>query len=146
MNITAITVSTNINTSLEAAWKFYNEPEHIVQWNFASEDWVCPSASVDLQPGGEFKSRMESKDGKMGFDFEAVYSDVVAPDHVAYIIADGRKVNTHFSETSDGVLVTTIFDPEETNPEEMQRAGWQAILDNFKKYAELQMETPPDFE
>ncbi|PVH26121.1 SRPBCC domain-containing protein [Sphingobacterium corticibacter] len=146
MNITPTTISTTIDTTLEAAWKFYTEAEHIVQWNFASDDWACPSASVDLQPGGEYKTRMESKDGTMGFDFEAVYSDVSAPEQLSYILTDGRKVNTHFSETSDGILVTTIFDPEDSNDHEMQRAGWQAILDNFKKYAELQMETPPDFE
>ncbi len=146
MNITAITISTTIDTTLEAAWKFYNEPEHIVQWNFASEDWICPSASVDLQPGGEYKVRMESKDGNMGFDLEAIYSDVSAPEQVSYVMTDGRKVNTHFSESEAGVIVTTIFDPEKTHDHETQRAGWQAILDNFKKYAELQMETPPDFE
>ncbi|MCL7988151.1 SRPBCC domain-containing protein [Sphingobacterium sp. lm-10] len=146
MSTTAITISTTVNTTLEAAWNFYTNPEHIIYWNFASDDWTCPSATVDLQPGGEYKARMEAKDGTTGFDFEAVYTDVSAPDHLAYTITDGRKVNTHFSETAEGVLVTTIFDPEDIHEPEFQRAGWQAILDNFKNYAELQTETPPDFE
>ncbi|MFD2600345.1 SRPBCC domain-containing protein [Sphingobacterium corticis] len=146
MNTTAITISATVNSTLEKTWECYNSADHIIYWNFPSEDWHCPSASVDLQPGGEHKARMEAKDGEMGFDFEAVYTDVSAPNHVAYTIADGRQVNTHFSETEEGILVTTIFEPENINDPEFQRAGWQAILNNFKNYVELQTETPPDFE
>ncbi len=111
-------------------------PEHIVDWNFASDDWQCPKASNDLRPGGAFSSRMEAKDGSAGFDFGGVYDEVVPFQKIAYTIADGRKVEVTFQEEGGKTRVTETFDMENENPEEMQREGWQAVLLNFKRSVE----------
>lgn len=117
-------------------WRLFNEPKHIVNWNFASDDWCCPRAEIDLRVGGRHCSRMEAKDGSFGFDFEAVYDEVIHEAKVAYTMTDGRKAETKFEDLGDSTRVSTTFDAEQENPAEMQRAGWQAILDNFKQYAE----------
>jgi uncharacterized protein YndB with AHSA1/START domain len=133
---TAITVETTVNAPVEKVWKNWNEPEHITQWCSASDDWHTPYAENDLKTGGTFKSTMAAKDGSMSFDFGGVYSNVDKHKEIAYTIADGRKVKIVFSGQDGKTKVTETFEAEGTNPVEMQRAGWQAILDNFKKYTE----------
>lgn len=125
-----------IKAPMENVWECWNNPEHITGWAFASPDWEAPSASNDLRIGGVFNTRMQAKDKSAGFDFTGTYTDVKEHSHIAYVMDDGRHVKTEFTETPEGVQVTTVFDPESENPPEIQRAGWQAILDNFKKYAE----------
>ena len=131
-----ITVKTTINTSIDKIWNFWTLPEHITKWSFASPDWYTPYAENDLREGGKFKSTMAAKDGSMSFDFEGEYTLVKQNETIEYIMADGRKVEITFKEIPNGVEVIESFDPETQNPEEMQRGGWQAILDNFKKYVE----------
>lgn len=131
-----ITVETTISAPIEKVWECWNKPEHITGWAFASDDWEAPTAENDLRVGGKFKTRMQSKDGKEGFDFEGTYDAVKENELTEYTMTDGRHVKVELEETPQGVRVTETFDPEHENPEEMQINGWQAILDNFKKYAE----------
>lgn len=131
-----IVVQCLVKRSRQFVWTCYNHPEHIVNWNFANDDWRCPSAEVDLRVGGRLCSRMEVKDGSFGFDFAAVYDEVLAGLRVAYTLTDGRQVQTNFADNGDSTLVTISFEAESHNSVEMQRAGWQAILDNFRRYAE----------
>lgn len=133
---TVITVEASINTPVEKVWEFWSLPEHIKKWTFASDDWHAPLAENDLRTGGTFKTRMEAKDGSFGFDFGGVYDDVKTNSLIAYTMEDGRKVKITFEKTGNGTKVTEAFDAENENPAEMQRDGWQAILNNFKKYAE----------
>ncbi len=131
-----ITIETLITTPIEKVWDFWNEPKHITQWNAASEDWHTPRASNDLRAGGKLSSRMEAKDGSFGFDFEGTYTEVVPHSIISYTLEDDRTVTITFSSKDDQTLVVESFDAEGTNFIEMQKAGWQAILDNFKKYVE----------
>lgn len=131
-----ITIEAIINAPIEKVWEYWIEPEHIVKWNAASDDWHTTKATNDLRVGGKFSSRMEAKDGSFGFDFEGTYTAVDLHKKIEYTMSDGRNVSTEFTEQSGGCKVVTKFDAEETNPVEMQRGGWQAILDNFKKYVE----------
>ncbi|MFB3389888.1 SRPBCC family protein [Flavobacterium sp. LAR06] len=131
-----ITVQNTINASIEKVWNFWTLPEHITKWSFASPDWHTPYAENDLREGGKFKSTMAAKDGSMSFDFEGEYTLVKQNEAIEYVMADGRKVEITFKETPSGVEVIESFDPETQNPEEMQRGGWQAILENFKSYVE----------
>ncbi|RNL94479.1 activator of HSP90 ATPase [Sinomicrobium pectinilyticum] len=131
-----ITVKSIVQSPVAQVWELWTKPEHITKWNFASEDWHCPSAENDLKVGGKLKSRMEAKDGSFGFDFEATYNQIVDYKKIVYTIADSRKVTTDFRDLDGSTEVITIFDAETTNPIEMQREGWQAILDNFKTYTE----------
>lgn len=136
MSRTSITISATVAAPVEKVWKYWTLPEHITQWNFAIPEWQCPWAENDLQPGGIYRARMEAKDGSFGFEFEAVYDTVQFPSVIAYTMGDGRKAVTHFTEDSSGTRVVTTFDAEEQNPVEMQQAGWQSILNNFKQYTE----------
>jgi len=136
MNNTKITINTLVSADVNKVWKYYNSPEHITKWNFASDDWHCPKAENDLREGGRLKSRMEAKDGSFGFDFEAIYDEVIEHEKIAYTLTDGRNVETLFEIADGKIKVITTFDAEKQNPVEMQREGWQAILDNFKKYVE----------
>lgn len=136
MDTKKITVETIVSASPGKVWEYWNNPEHITKWNYASDDWHCPAAENDLRPGGKLRSRMEARDGSFGFDFEAVYDEVVDRKKIAYTMGDGRKAVTHFEDLGGQTKVTTTFDAENENPVEMQRGGWQAILDNFKKHAE----------
>ncbi len=136
MNNEPITIQTKVNALIAKAWEYWNEPEHITQWAFASDDWEAPSAENDLRVGGKFKTRMQAKDGSAGFDFAGTYTAVQEPKLIEYVIDDGRRVKTEFMQTLEGVQIMTTFDPEQENPKEMQRSGWQAILDNFKNYVE----------
>jgi len=138
MSTTPITVRATVHATKEKVWDFYTRPEHITGWNFASDDWQCPSAENDMRPGGSYRARMEAKDGSFGFDFEAVYDEVIDQESFTYTLTDGRKVTVHFENEGDATLVTITFDAEDQNPVEMQRGGWQAILDNFRNYAENQ--------
>lgn len=131
-----ITVKTLVKAPLATVWNCWTSPEHITQWNFASDEWCCPNAINNLEPGGELNWRMDAKDGSMGFDLTGTYDEVVEQRSIAYHLSDGRKVSVVFEQDGDAVAVTESFEPEDQNPEDMQRAGWQAILDNFKKHAE----------
>ena len=131
-----ITVQTTVNAPVEKVWRLWSEPEHITKWNSASDDWHTPSAENDLRTGGKFSSRMEAKDGSFGFDFGGVYDDVRENEHIAYTMSDGRTVTVDFMADGDTTRIVETFDPESENPRDMQQGGWQAILDNFKKYAE----------
>jgi uncharacterized protein YndB with AHSA1/START domain len=131
-----ITVQNIVKAAIDKVWQFWTLPEHITKWSFASPDWHTPYADNDLKVGGKFKSTMAAKDGSMSFDFEGEYILVEENKAIEYVLADGRKVEIRFNETPNGVEVIESFDPETVNPEEMQRGGWQAILDNFKSYVE----------
>ena len=133
---TAITVEAEIDAPVEKVWKLWTTPEHIMKWNSASEDWHTPKAENDLRKGGSFSSRMEARDGSFGFDFGGIYDDVEPNKLIAYTMSDGRKVFVNFTQEGNKTHVSETFDAESTNSLEMQQAGWQAILDNFKKYAE----------
>ncbi|NYE07177.1 uncharacterized protein YndB with AHSA1/START domain [Bacillus niacini] len=129
-----IVVETTVQAPVEKVWEYWTEPTHIKKWNSASEEWHTPFAENDLKVGGKFLSRMEAKDGSFGFDFGGVYDDVRLNEVIAYSLEDGRKVTINFIRQGDETKVIETFDAENSNPIEMQEAGWQAILDNFKKY------------
>ena len=133
---TPITVETIIKAPVEKVWNYFTSPEHIMQWNTASDDWFTPKAENDLRIGGSFNSRMEAKDGSFGFDFGGIYDDVKEHELIAYTMGDGRKVSVHFSSNGGNTKLVETFEAENTNPVEMQKGGWQAILDNFKKHVE----------
>ncbi|MEQ8523905.1 SRPBCC family protein [Gracilimonas sp.] len=131
-----ITIKAIVKADTQKAWDCYTLPEHIKNWNFASDDWHCPSAENDLQPGGRYKARMEAKDGSFGFDFKATYDEIINKKKIVYTLDDGRKVVTDFENQDGETKVTTVFDAESENSIEMQREGWQVILNNFKKHTE----------
>jgi uncharacterized protein YndB with AHSA1/START domain len=133
---TRITVSSLVNKPIAHVWTCWTEPAHIVQWNAASDDWHCPRASNDLRTGGAFSSTMAARDGSFSFDFEGVYDDVQLHKRIAYTMADGRTCEIRFAEENGGTRVVESFDAETENSVEMQRGGWQAILDRFKAHAE----------
>ncbi len=136
MEFIKITVETTINTSIEKIWQDWTEPKHIEKWNNASDDWHTPHAENDLRVGGKFLSRMEAKDGSFGFDFGGIYSEVKPFEKIKYSLEDGREVETIFVKNGQTTKVTSTFDAENENPIEMQKDGWQSILNNFKKYVE----------
>lgn len=131
-----ITVETEIDASIDKVWDYWILPEHIVNWNFASDEWCCPAAANDLKPGGEFVWRMEAKDGSMGFDFTGTYLQIDKEELITYTMTDGRKVEIHFIDEGNKTKLIESFEAEGTNSDELQRAGWQEILNNFKKYVE----------
>lgn len=133
---TKIQIEAVISSSPSKVWTYWTEPKHITKWNFAVPEWCCPSASNDLKVGGKYAARMEAKDGSFGFDFEAIYDEVVPQKKLTYTMADGRKVTTTFEPQGDKTKVTTVFVAETQNPIEIQKNGWQSILNNFKKYTE----------
>lgn len=136
MNTTIVSVDTVVNAPMKKVWHCWTNPECIKEWNNASDDWHTPHAENDLRTGGSFISTMASKDGSQSFDFKGVY-DVVAPEsHIEYTLEDERKVKIKFLEEKNGVHITETFDAEKSHPVEMQKEGWQAILNNFKKYVE----------
>ena len=130
-----ITVQTTVAVDLEKAWDAYTRPEHITQWNFADPSWHCPQASNDLRVGGRYHARMEAKDGSYGFDFEAVYTDVQPGIQFTYEFG-GRRATVLFQASNHQTEVSVAFDPETENALELQRNGWQAILDNYRKHTE----------
>lgn len=131
-----IAIEAHINARVETVWNAYNSAEDIMQWNHASDDWHCISSSNDLRIGGKFKNRMEAKDGSFGFDFEGTYTELKPFKKIAYTMSDGRKVEMDFETHKQQTRLYIRFEPETENPVDMQRDGWQAILDNFKKYVE----------
>ena len=133
---TKITVECTINSTIEKVWKSWTTPEDIVKWNFASEDWYAPKAINDLTVGGKFVYTMSSKDGSMSFDFYGNYTEILLYKSIKYHTGDDRAVSIEFIENGSSVQIIETFEAEDENPIEMQRFGWQAILDNFKKHAE----------
>lgn len=129
-----ITVETVVPVAPEQAWRAFTTPEAITQWNFASPDWCCPSAQVDLRVGGTHSARMEARDGSFGFDFAGVYEEVEPHRAVTLRMGDGRSARTTFEAEDGSTRVKTIFDAESENSLELQRDGWQAILDNYAAY------------
>jgi len=131
-----ISVETIVNRPIDIVWKYWTEPQHITKWNNASDDWYTPFSENDLIVGGRFISRMEAKDGSFGFDFSGIYDEVKHCDVLSYILDDGRKVKITFIDQQNETKIIEIFEAEKTNSIELQQKGWQAILDNFKKYTE----------
>jgi uncharacterized protein YndB with AHSA1/START domain len=136
MSPTKITVTARVNAPVDKVWKYWSHPDHIRQWNAASDEWHSPSATNDLRKGGAFSFRMEARDGSKGFDFNGVYDEVKLHERVAYTLGDGRKVSVLFSPEGNTTVVSETFEAENMHSLEMQQAGWQAILDNFRKYVE----------
>ncbi len=133
---TKVTVEAVVQASVEKVWTYWTEPVHIMKWNQASDEWHAPKAENDLRVGGTFLTRMEAKDGSMGFDFGGVYDTVKLHEEISYTMEDGRQVEIIFVNQGSETKVIETFDAEKTNPVEFQQAGWQAILDNFKRYTE----------
>ncbi|MBU2950544.1 SRPBCC domain-containing protein [Tamlana agarivorans] len=131
-----ITVQTTVKAEIDRVWDCWTKPEHILNWNFASDTWCCPKADNDLKPNGQFSWRMEAKDGSMGFDFTGTYVNIIKKELITYKMADGRFVKITFSENEDEIMISETFDAEGTHADEQQRTGWQAIIENFKKYVE----------
>jgi uncharacterized protein YndB with AHSA1/START domain len=131
-----ITVEILVNAPIEKVWQFWTKPEHITKWNHASEDWHTTRAENDLKIGGKFLSRMEAKDGSFGFDFEGIYDNIITNEKISYTLLDDRKVTITFSQTENGIQITETFEAETENTLELQKFGWQAILNNFKNYLE----------
>lgn len=137
-NKTLVTVEAAVEAPIATAWDCWTKPEHIMQWNNASDDWHTPSATIDLQEGGTFTSRMEAKDGSVGFDFRGTFTKVEPEKKLEYTMEDGRTVSIIFEEKQGTTHIAETFVAEDENPVEMQREGWQAILNNFKKYTASQ--------
>lgn len=131
-----ITIETLIKSNIENTWDAYMNPERMIHWNFAGEDWHSPLATNDLSIGGKRYVRMEAKDGSFGFDLIGFYDEIILHEKIQYHLEDNRKVVVTFETTEHGVKVVEQFDPENENSEEMQRAGWLMILENFRKHAE----------
>ena len=131
-----ISIQTTIHAPLEKVWSVWTTPSDITQWNFASQDWCCPKAQINLVVGGEFNYRMEEKNGSVGFDFQGKFILIDENSSIEYVLADDRKVSISFAQTQEGILVSQTFDTEEENTVELQKQGWQSILDNFKEYVQ----------
>lgn len=133
--IKKITVTAAIDADTAKVWEYYTNPKHITGWNFADPSWHCPSAENDMQISGTYKARMEARDGSFGFDFEAIYSEIIPGKEFTYSFG-GRTVNVKLESAANQTVISVTFDPENENPLEMQQAGWQSILNNFKTYTE----------
>ena len=131
-----ITVTNIINAPIEKVWKYWTKEEHVKNWNFAASDWHCPNATNNLQVGGEFHYTMAAKDNSFSFDFWGTYQKIEPEKSIEIILGDGRQMKVGFEPKGASTVVTEQFEPETQNPEEMQKAGWQMILDNFKTYVE----------
>lgn len=131
-----IMIQTTVKAPVPKVWNYWTKPEHIIKWNQASDDWHTTRAENDLRTGGKFLARMEAKDGSFGFDFGGIYDEVKENEYIEYTIGDGRKVKIIFTSRNDKTEIVETFEAENTNSLEMQKGGWQAILDNFKKYTE----------
>ena len=131
-----LTVEATVNATVDKVWEYWTDPKHVVNWNHASEDWHSPYAQNDLRAGGKFLFRMEARDGSQGFDFSGVYDEVQPHKAISFVMGDGRKVKTLFFSQGNKTKIVETFDAENVYSPEQQRSGWQAILDNFKSYAE----------
>jgi uncharacterized protein YndB with AHSA1/START domain len=134
---TLITIETVVNAPVEKVWKTWTNPDDIIKWNSPSPEWHTPRAEHDLRPGGKFIFRMEAKDGSYGFDFDGIYDAVDTDKYIEYTLSDGRKVKVSFENKDNGTHIIQTFEAEDQNSIETQRGGWQAILENFRNYAEL---------
>jgi uncharacterized protein YndB with AHSA1/START domain len=135
MSQSKITIQATINATAKKVWDYYTSPNHIIHWNFADPSWHCPGAENDMRIGGTYKARMEARDGSFGFDFEAVYTEISEGKYFAYEFG-GRRATVQFNDLGSETEVVVSFDPENEHPVDMQQAGWQAILNNFKTYSE----------
>lgn len=133
---TALTVQVTVNVPVAKAWTYFNEPQHIMNWAFASPDWHAPASTNDLRTGGSFSTTMAAKDGSYSFDFAGIYDAVEEYKLIEYTMGDGRRVKVVFEDKGNETHITETFDAEDTNALEMQQAGWQAILNNYKQYTE----------
>ena len=131
-----LTVRANVNAPVEKVWESFTNPDHITQWNQASPEWHSSWSKNDLRAGGAFSTRMEAKDGSMGFEFSGVYDIVEQHKYIEYTLGDGRKVTITFTAGADGTEVIETFEAEQTHSADMQQSGWQAIMDSFKTYTE----------
>ncbi len=131
-----IAIETTVDAPIDRVWAAWVTPDDITQWNFASDEWCCPNATIDLTIGGKFNYRMEAKDGSMGFDFDGTFISLDPESAIEYALADGRTVKITFTQTDTGVRVIETFDAEDEHSAEQQRQGWQCILDNFKAHVE----------
>lgn len=131
-----ITVSASVNSPIQHVWNCFTSPEHVTNWNYASDDWHCPHAQNNLQIGGSFVFTMAAKDGSFSFDFSGTYTDILPNELIMYTMEDGRKVKVTFASIGEVTEIVESFDAEHIHAVEQQKDGWQAILDNFKKYAE----------
>jgi uncharacterized protein YndB with AHSA1/START domain len=131
-----ITVRASIDAPVEKVWTFWTDPKHIIHWNYASDEWHSPKAENDLRVGGRFLWRMEARDGSQGFDFAGEYTRIITCKQIECLLGDGRKVKLSFASEGNQTTVTETFEAEQMNSLEMQKAGWQSILDNFRKYVE----------
>ena len=131
-----ITIETYIDAPMKKVWEAFTSPDDVQKWNNASADWHTTKAENDLKVGGKFSYRMEAKDGSEGFDFWGIYDELIDGDRIAYTMGDGRKVEVDFVPEGEGVRIIERFEPESQNSREMQQAGWQSILENFKNYVE----------
>ena len=136
MPFTKITIQATVLADRNKSWSHYTEPAHITQWNFASEDWCCPTASNDLVVGGKFSWRMEAKDGSFSFDFEGEFTEIVPLEKLKYVFMDQREAEITFTDLPERTLVQIVFDAENENSLELQQSGWQSILNNFKSHTE----------
>lgn len=139
-NKVTITVETTVHAPVEKVWEYWTEPQHITKWSFASDDWHAPNAENDLRVGGKFLTRMEAKDGSFGFDFGGVYDEIRINEIISYTLGDGRKVTVTFISQESDTKIIEDFEAEATHSIEQQKEGWQAFLDNFKKYSEISNE------
>lgn len=137
MSAPFIHIETTVEASASKAWACYTQAEHITGWNFATDNWTCPYASIDLRRGGKYLARMEARDGSFGFDFEAIIDEIIPEQKLKYTLTDGRAVTVKFTPLNNRIRVEVVFQAETENPAELQRQGWQAILDNYRKYTEL---------
>lgn len=133
---TIITIDSVIEKTIDEVWSFWTLPEHIMQWNFATKEWHCPNAVNDLTPGGKFSWRMEAKDGSMGFDFSGTYDHIKLKSQIEFKLDDGRRVTIDFQKQNEKTKIIEVFEAEEENSIDLQKNGWQAILNNFKAYVE----------
>jgi len=136
MPFNKITIQAEVLADRNKAWSHYTESHHITQWNFAYEDWCCPTASNELVVGGKFSWRMEAKDGSFGFDFEGEFTEIVPLQKIKYVFMDQREAEITFNDLPDGTLVQIVFDAENENSLDLQQSGWQAILTNYKSHTE----------
>lgn len=131
-----ISIETTVNATIDKTWSAWTTPSDIVAWNFASDEWCCPNAEIELVVGKGFNYRMEAKDGSMGFDFGGTFTQVRPNEFIEYALEDGRKISITFEKTENGIRVVETFDAEDANSAEQQKQGWQCILENFKKHVE----------
>ena len=131
-----VTVETVVDKDVEEVWKFWTSPEHITNWNFATPEWHCPTAEHELEVGGKLKYHMAAKDGSMAFDYIATFEKIKPNELLEYVLDDERKVTVNFNRQNGSTKIIEVFEVEDEYSMDMQRQGWQAILDNFKSYAE----------